>query len=163
MKPLLLASLILVVAFVESNYLTAGELDARTKECIEAFQSYVETEPPAHFKTTETITYEGLAGNADELDCKYPVIMTLTFEGSTVIGSYYFKGKERTVLNVRGTFDDAGHLLLKEMLPGNMVNYEFRGVMKNGEIRGLWEKGEGKKAFAFYAREIHVNSSRSAP
>jgi hypothetical protein len=32
------------------------------------------------------------------------------------------------------------------------MNYIFHGVMKNGFIMGLWEKGNGKKAFAFYVK-----------
>ena len=47
-----------------------------------------------------------------------------------------------------------GNIELFENIGDGLINYKFHGIMKNGRIKGVWQKGNGKKTFAFYVKAI---------
>ena len=47
-----------------------------------------------------------------------------------------------------------GNFELVEDIGNGLKKYVLRGLMKDGIIKGLWEKENGKKAYAFYVKAI---------
>ena len=50
--------------------------------------------------------------------------------------------------DIEGNFE-----LVEEIEDGSKI-HTFRGLMKDGIIKGLWEKTNGKNAYAFYVKAI---------
>ncbi len=99
----------------------------------------------------ETRFFKGSIGNALDMQMK------LAREGEKVTGSYFYQ-KVGTKIEVRGTVDKDGNLMLEEFDPGGKQTGVFKGLWKLSsdgaiELAGNWTKPDGSKQTAFSLHE----------
>jgi hypothetical protein len=139
---------------VFNDSLFAEEIDLKdlTAQCISASKDYKPVKDNFAYKVIHTVEYDGWSGNSENIKLTYPVAMIITFTGNIKDGSYWFKNDPQKKYLISIKSDACGNCELIEKTGHGYINYIFHGVMKNGVIKGLWEKGNGKKAFAFYVK-----------
>jgi len=131
-------------------------LKALTKECFLAFQNYKPITNEFQHKNIHTAQYEGWSGDADNIELTRPVSMTIDYSDNKKSGLYWFHDHPEKKYNFIVKSDIDGNYELTELIEHGGINYIFHGVLKDGVIKGLWEKGGGKKAYAFYVKEINL-------
>ncbi len=137
-------------AFAEENI----DLNGLTSQCVYAASKHETIENSVAYKVLHTVEYEGWSGDSNNFTLTYPVTMIITYAGAERNGYYWFRNNPQKKYNVSARSDFNGNFELVENSKNGDENYTFRGLMQNGIIKGLWEKGNGKKAFAFYVRVI---------
>jgi hypothetical protein len=80
--------------------------------------------------------------------------MIIRYAGASKEGYYWFQKNSQKKYKVTAKSDIEGNFELVEDIGDGFKNYTLRGLMKDGIIKGLWEKGNGKKAYAFYVKAI---------
>lgn len=136
------------------------DLDKLTSECIEASTQYRKIQKVVAYKVLHTVEYEGWSGNFRAFPLQDPIGMVIRYAGAKRDGYYWFRNnpQKKYAVNVKTDFN--GNIEIIESTVNRNGNYRFRGVMKDGIIKGIWEKGNGKMAFAFYAQVIEGKSNR---
>ena len=127
------------------------DLNRLAGECIEAEKKYKTIQKDFFFKVLHTVEYKGWSGDAHNFELKFPIAMTLQYAGAEKKGYYWFQNNPGKKYHITVKSDSSGNLELVHTIRHELSNYTFRGLMNNGVIKGLWEKGDGKKSFAFYA------------
>ncbi len=144
-------TLILITFIVAAESLDLKKL---TLECIKASKNYKNIEKNISYKESESIEYVGYSGSYNNFDLKFPIVMRIRYVGIKKEGYYWFKNNPEKKYKIRAKTDTEGNCEIIEILESGYENYKFRGKIKDGIILGIWEKGSGKKAFAFYAARI---------
>lgn len=149
--------IITIISCLSFSLLYAGEpadLNRLTRECINAAQTHQAIHDNFPYKVLHTVHYEGWSGDPGHIELTNPVKMTLRFAGSSITGSYWFADNPEKTYGIRATSDMQGNIELVQINENRFAGYTFHGMMKDGVIKGLWEKGDGKKVFAFYVKAI---------
>ena len=107
--------------------------------------------------SVETRFFKGSIGNALGLQMK------LVREGDKLTGSYFYQ-KVGTKIEVRGTIDQGGNVVLEEFDPGGKQTGVFKGIWKQGddssiEIAGNWTKPNSDKKTAFSLHQQPIEFS----
>ncbi len=89
--------------------------------------------------------------------------MKLVREGESLTGSYFYQ-KVGTRINLRGTIDKDGKVILAEFDPSGKQTGEFQGSWRPQEsgliaIMGNWKKPNSTKQTAFYLQEEPIEFS----
>ena len=89
--------------------------------------------------------------------------MKLVREGESLTGSYSYQ-KVGTRINLRGTIDKDGNVILAEFDPSGKQTGEFQGTWRPEEsgliaITGKWKKPNSTKQTAFYLQEEPIEFS----
>lgn len=129
-------------------------LEHLTSECIESAKAFTSIQNDFAYKLLHTVQYEGWSGNSNSFKLIHPVHMTIKYAGSEKKGYYYFIRNPHKVNIISAKSDMEGSFLLREYTGDGFGDYTFHGTMKNGIIKGLWQKGNGRQAFAFYVKAI---------
>jgi len=132
----------------------SADLNYLTTECISAAKKHKAIQKDFPYKVLHTVQYEGWSGDSNTFELIHPVTMTIRYAGTLKHGYYWFQKNPQRKYNVTAKSDVAGNFELVENIGNGFKNYTFRGLMKDGVIKGLWEKGNGKKAYAFYVKAI---------
>ncbi len=95
----------------------------------------------------ETTYFKGSIGSALGLQMK------LVREGDKLAGTYFYQ-KVGTKIDIRGTIDSGGNVVLEEFDANSKQTGVFRGVWKIGdkgllEINGNWTRPDGSKSAVF--------------
>ena len=153
MIKILIFSIFVLTVFSDSS-LAKEIIDLKdlSAQCILASRDYKPVKDNFPYKVIHTVEYEGWSGDSEHIELTHPVVMTITFTGNKKEGSYWFKSDPQKKYMISMKSDEVGNCELTEIIDHDFINYIFHGVMKNGVIMGLWEKGNGKKAFAFYVK-----------
>jgi hypothetical protein len=105
----------------------------------------------------ETKYFKGSIGSTLGLQMK------LVREGERLSGSYFYQ-KVGTKIDLRGTVDQGGTVVLEELDPGGKQTGAFKGMWKTGEnglieIAGNWAKPNGDKKTSFSLIEEPIEFS----
>jgi hypothetical protein len=105
----------------------------------------------------ETKYFKGSIGSTLGLQMK------LVREGERLSGSYFYQ-KVGTKIDLRGTIDQGGNVVLEEFDPGGKQSGAFKGTWKTGEnglieIAGNWAKPNGDKKTSFSLTEEPIEFS----
>ena len=149
--------IIFIIIFVSFSLLCAEEITGLaqlTKECIDTAKKYKTIQNDLPYKSLHTVQYEGWSGDADNFQLVRSVKMTIKYSGASKTGYYWFLNNPQKKYDIIAKSDRSGNFEMVENIGGRIINYTFHGLMKDGVIQGLWEKGDGKKAFAFYVKAI---------
>jgi hypothetical protein len=130
--------------------------------------------PPPVVQTTNTATpqYQHAQGGATPVETKYfkgsigstlGLQMKLVREGDKLTGSYYYQ-KVGTKIDIRGTIDKDGNVVLDEFDPGGKQTGSFKGIWNtdaNGliQLAGNWMKPNSDKQTAFSLHEEPIELS----
>jgi hypothetical protein len=152
-KKILLTLFCLFLSISISSAEETLDLEQLSYECIESSKVFKNIQNDFAYKVLHTVTYEGWSGDSKTFKLKYPVRMTIKYAGAEKQGYYLIKNYHKKIF-VNAKSDMKGNFELFENIGGGFKNYIFHGTMKNGIIKGLWQKGNGKKAFAFYVKAI---------
>lgn len=131
-----------------------ADLKNLTIECRDAAGEHRVIQKDFPYKVLHRVQYEGWSGDANTFQLTYPVAMTISYAGADKKGYYWFKRDPQTQFHFTAKSDMAGNIELVEGVRNGVKNYQFRGLMKNGVIKGIWEKGDGKNAYAFYVNIV---------
>lgn len=149
---------VLIVIFLSVGIFSAGgeptDLRTLTEQCRSAATNFQPVESDFPYKVLHTVEYGGWCGDSENFDLLHPIRMSIRFAGHKKEGEYWLPSDPDKRYFISATADAAGNCEMKETLQNGNVNYMFRGMMKDGVIKGVWEKGDGKKAFAFYVKPI---------
>jgi len=89
---------------------------------------------------------------------KYGIIMTLSKNKENLSGTYFYKN-QGALIQISGTIDDNGSLIINEFNnKGNMTGI-FKGQLINNNIIGQWTKPDGTKAMTFSISESIISES----
>lgn len=130
------------------------DLNLLTTECISAAKKHKAIQKDFPYKVLHTVQYEGWSGNSNTFELAHPVKMKIKYAGALKNGYYWFQKNPQKKYNVTAKSDSSGNFELVENIGNGFINYQFRGLMKDGVIKGLWEKGDGRKTYAFYVKAI---------
>jgi hypothetical protein len=130
------------------------DLNQLTIECVEASKRYKTIQNDFAYKVLHTVQYEGWSGDSNTFELAHPVKMTIRYAGASKEGYYWFQKNLQKKYKVTAKSDIEGNFELVEDIGDGFKNHTLRGLMKDGIIKGLWEKGNGKKAYAFYVKAI---------
>ncbi|HEY0005749.1 MAG TPA: DUF3298 domain-containing protein [Pyrinomonadaceae bacterium] len=104
------------------------------------------------------INFRGNIGGENKIEMK------LVRDGERLSGTYFYS-KVGSNLEVRGTIDKQGNLMLKEFDASGTQTGLFKGKWTDSEteggvfIEGNWSKPDGSKEATFYVTEQHVEFS----
>jgi len=140
----------IIISFAENTL----DLEQLTSECIEFSKEFKSIQNDFAYKVLHTVQYEGWSGDSKTFKLKYPVGMTIKYAGAEKKGYYFFKKSPHKKIFISVKSDMKGNIELFENIGDGLINYKFHGIMKNGRIKGVWQKGNGKKTFAFYVKAI---------
>jgi hypothetical protein len=89
--------------------------------------------------------------------------MKLVRDGERLSGSYFYQ-KVGTKIDLRGTIDNGGNVVLEELDPSGKQTGAFKGLWKTGEnglieIAGNWAKPNGDKKTSFSVTEEPIEFS----
>ena len=124
---------------------------ALTKVCAKAAARWTKPKELQVFDPHKATAFDGWSGDAQKFALTSKIQLGLEFRGPAITGQYYFENKTNRIYRVVGEVGRDGSVELREMVAKDTVNYVFHGTFDGSEIKGLWEKGDGKKAFAFWA------------
>ncbi len=130
------------------------DLNYLTPECINAANEYKAIQKDFPYKVLHTVQYKGWSGDSNTFKLTHPVIMMIRYAGALKNGYYWFQKNPQKKYKLTAKSDIEGNFELVEEIGDGFKNYTFRGLMKDRIIKGLWEKGSGKKAYAFYVKAI---------
>jgi len=155
-RPVLLAiAIILLLAF------SACRKAATPNEQSVAGSGNAERVHPEGGVVSATLTkfFKGSIGNALDLQMK------LVRDGDKLNGSYFYQ-KVGTKIDLRGTIDPGGNVVLEEFDPAGKQTGVFKGLWKENsdgaiEISGNWTKPNGERSTVFKLAQEPIEFSNS--
>ena len=79
---------------------------------------------------------------------KYAIEMTLTQDGSSFTGEYWYT-KNKTPIQLRGEFTDGYEHLVLEEYNGMTMTGKFEGTLANDMYDGTWTSADGTRSYPF--------------
>ncbi len=150
----IIISIFVCLSFSVSFAEETENLNYLTTECIKAVKEHKSIQKDFPYKVLHTVQYKGWSGDSNNLKLTHPAMMTIRYAGASKEGYYWFKKNPQKKHKLTAKSDIEDNFELVEEIGDGFKNYTFRGLMKDGIIKGLWEKGSGKKAYAFYVKVI---------
>ncbi len=101
------------------------------------------------YEANNMLTYTG------NVDNQYPITMSLSIDGGSVTGSYYYN-KYKTPISLSGEItnnDEGGRSILLTEMNNGVVSGQFLGTFNGSSISGSWISADGEKEMPFYVEE----------
>lgn len=139
----------------EQTYPTEIEFSDNAEETEYSSPSNIaEPEPDPRVVNEEIQSNESSISNSGapiykgSINGKYAIEMTLTSDGSSVTGEYWYT-KNKIPIQLRGEFTDGYEHLVLEEYNGMTMTGKFEGTLANEMYDGTWTSSDGKRSYPF--------------
>lgn len=126
-------------------------------EDIKTFQLTSALKKESGTSTSATNSERNFKGNINN---SYPIEMSLNFENTNISGTYFYT-KQKSNIDLKGSANENGNLILKEYDKNGALTGTFNGKLVGSNYSGNWTNSNETKNYPFSVSEISTSSTLS--